>query len=187
MGFFCVSQNTHSCLFLQNYQSTQFALRVDRIVHLQLDRRLEPGVVHEPVFSIIWCLLQLFMSQVAVWQPQGLPGKFSNLKPCNTTWMINCCACWVSKLPMAEVTSKHWYGTIPRMKMGRGSSSHPVGVWLPWTPSIRGRTAICPYRSRHPLWMQISLPSVKFFLQTHLIWTEGVTACNWMTPHSVHL
>lgn len=187
IGCFCVSCNIHSCPFLQNYQSTQFVLRVNRVVHCQVNRRLEPGVVHEPVFSTIWCLLQLFMSQVAAWQPPGLPSKFSNLKPCSTPSMINCCACWVSKLPMAEVTSKHWYGTTPRMKMGRVSSSHPVWVWLHWTPSIMRRTAICPYRSRHSLWMQISLPSVKFFLRNHLGWTEGVTVCNWMTSYRVHL
>lgn len=140
----CVPRNIHSHLFLQNYKITQFALIMDRTAQSQVGGRPDPGMVHEPILSTVWCFLHGLMSQVAVWQPQGLPGKFSNLKPWNSPSMINCCACWESKLPTTEVTSKHWYGAIPRLKVGRDSSSLLVRVWLHWTTSIMGRTTICP-------------------------------------------
>ena len=54
IGCFCVSCNMPSHHFLQNYQSTQLALRMDRTVHGQVDGSLDPVLVHEPVLSAIW-------------------------------------------------------------------------------------------------------------------------------------
>lgn len=149
--FLCLMECTHI------YFCKTLKALMARTAHSQVDGRPDPGMVHEPILSTVWCLLHGLMSQVAVWQPQELPGKFSNLKAWKSPSMINCCACWVSKLPTAEVTSKHWYGAIPRLKVGRDSSSLLVRVWLHWTPSIMGRTAICPYRRRHLSYCKVPL------------------------------
>lgn len=150
---------------------------MDRTVHGQVGGgSLVPVVVHEPVLSAFGDLLQLLVSQVAVWQPQGLPGKFSKLETLQHSFDDQplCLLSIQIANGRGHIQTLIWHHS--QDEGGRGLPSHLVGVWLHWTPSIKGRSAICPSRNRHLFWMQISPPCVKFFLEMHLSWTGGVIA-----------
>lgn len=187
IGCFCVSCNIHSHHFLQNYQSTQLALRMDRTVHGQVDGSLDPVLVHEPVLSAIWWFastthepsscLAATRTPRQVQQLETLQHSFDDQPLCLLSIQI--------ANGRGHIQTLIWHHS--QDEGGRGSSSHLVGVWLHWTPSIMGRSAICPSRNRHLYWMQISPPCVKFFLEIHLSWTGVVIAGYWMTFHSVYL
>lgn len=73
-------------------------------------------------------LLQLLMSQVAVWQPQGLPGKFSKLETLQHSFDDQ-------PLCLLSIQIANGRGHIQTLiwphsqdEGGRGPSSHLVGV-----------------------------------------------------------
>lgn len=171
IGCFCVSCNIHSHHFLQNYQSTQLVFRMDRTVHHQVDGCLDPVLVHEPVLSAIWWFASTTHEPSSCLAATRTPRQVQQLETLQHSFddQLLCLLSIQIAKGRGHIQTLIWHHS--QDEGGSGSSSHLVGVWLHWTPSIMGRSAICPSRNKHLFWMQMSPPCVKFFLESHLSWT----------------